>query len=218
MEYFDVLKTVKLFEGIETGGLESALGCLAARTVKHGKGETVLAAGGRPEYVGIVLAGRLHIVKDGYDGSCMLLAALGPGGIFSEALCCAGITESPVAVITHGEATVMRIKFSRLLSICPKMCAFHTKLIENMLRLIARKNLYLQSRMEITNLKTIRTKVLSYLESFSAERKGKKITIPHNREQMAEYLCIDRSALSHELMKMKADRLINYRKNIFDLL
>jgi len=217
MKYFEVIKTVKLFDGIEADSLESALGCLGARTAGYGKGETLIAAGSKPSDVGIVLTGQLHIVKDGYDGGRALLATLVPGDIFAEALCCAGIAESPVTVISQCESTVMLIKFARILSNCPKVCAFHTKLTENMLRLIARKNLYLQSRMEITNLKTVRAKVLAYLESFT-ERQGKKITIPHNREEMAEYLCADRSALSHELMKMKADGLIDYRKNKFELL
>ena len=96
------------------------------------------------------------------------------------------------------------------------MNIFHTKLIENMLGLIANKNLMLQSRMEIVCMKSVRAKVLQYLKSFVPEQ-GREITIPFNREKLAEYLCVERSALSHELAKMKRDGLIEYRKNKFIL-
>jgi len=110
---------------------------------------------------------------------------------------------------------VMLLRFSRILHTCPDSCAHHTKLIANTLSLVANKNLYLQNRMEIVSLKSIRSKVLRYLESFIPQQ-GRSITIPLSRGEMADFLCVDRSALSHELMKMKKDGLIDYRQNRFE--
>ena len=215
--YREALGAVNLFKGIAADDLVSMLDCLQACPVKFKKGKHLLRAGDRPEHVGVVLAGRLHVVRDDADGNHTLLAALGETDIFAEALCCAGVAESPVTVIADTDVTVMLLGFSRILSTCSNTCAFHQKLIENMLQIVAQKNLYLQDRMELIRTKSVRAKVLSYLGIF-ARKRGIAFTIPLNREGMADYLCVDRSALSHELIRMKRDGLITYRKNSFTLL
>ena len=214
--YFDVLKIVGLFRGIGATELTTMLKCLGAEIRDVSRNEIVLLTGDKPQYVGIVLIGQLHIVREDYDGNRSLIAAVTPGEIFAEALCCAGIPESPVTVVPDIDSTIMLLSFSRILHTCPNSCAYHTKLIENMLRLIANKNLQLQSRMEVVSIKSIRAKVMRYLESFVPSQ-GRNITIPFNREQMADFLYVERSALSHELSKMKKDGLIDYRKNTFIL-
>jgi len=213
-EYYLLLEKVCLFSGIETNDLEALLRCLGAGIKKVVKGEIILLAGDTPRHVGIVLTGQLHIIREDRDGNRTLIAAQAPGEIFAEALCCAGVSESPLTVIAEADSTVLMLDFTRVLKTCSNACAFHAKLIENMLRLIAGKNIFLQNRMEIISLKSIRAKVMLYLESFQVEH-GRKIIIPLNREEMADYLCVERSALSHELAKMKKDGLIEYRKNCF---
>jgi len=205
-----------LFQGIDEAALASMLRCIGAKTRHLQKGEIVLLAGDRPECIGVVLIGLLHILREDYDGDRSLLAALPPGQIFAEALCCAGVAESPVTVMAHTGAAVLLLPYQRIPRACPNACAHHAKLIENLLRLTAEKNLLLQSRMEIVSLKSVRMKVLCYLESF-APGQGQPITIPFNREEMADYLCVERSALSHELARMKRDGLIEYQKNRFRL-
>jgi len=205
-----------LFQGIKEAALDSMLRCIGAKTEHTRKGEIILLAGDRPEYIGAVLAGQLHILREDCDGNRSLLAIISPGEIFAEALCCAGIAESPVTVTAHTDATVLLLPYRRIPRTCPNACAHHGKLIENMLQLVANKNLLLQSRMEIVSLKSVRAKVLRYLASFGSEQ-GLHITIPFNREEMADYLCVERSALSHELARMKRDGLIEYRKNCFVL-
>jgi len=213
-EFLHVLKTVALFGGINGDELEAILGCIEAekRTVK--KGQIVLLAGDSPRHIGIVLTGQMQIVREDYDGNRNLLAVLTAGDIFAEALCCAGIPESPVTVLSDLDSTVLLMRFERILESCPNSCSFHRKLIENMLRIIAGKNLMLQSHMEILSLKSIRARVLRYLETL-ASKQGRRIIIPLDREELANYLCVDRSALSHELSKMKNDGLIEYDRNTF---
>lgn len=215
--YLNVLETVGLFEGIDTAELETMLTCLNAEIKNVSRDEIVLLAGDKPRYVGIVLSGQLHILWEDYAGNRLLVAAITSGELFAEALCCAGAEESPISVTADMNSTVMQLSFSRILHTCPNSCAFHTKVIENMLKVIANRNLNLQTRMEVVCLKTVRAKVRHYLEAL-AHKQGQNIVIPFNREEMAGFLCVERSALSHELSKMKKDGLIDYRKNEFTIL
>lgn len=214
--YLSVLKAVSLFKGIDDDELESMLGCISAEVKAIGKGSVILLAGDTPRQVGVVLSGQVHIIREDYDGNRSLIAVLTSGDVFGEALCCASVSESPVTVISNLDSTVILMSFEKLLYVCPNSCSFHRDLIKNMLRLIADNNLMLQTHMEILSMKSIRARVLRYIESF-APKHGCEIAIPLNREELANYLCVERSALSHELMNMKKDGLIEYRKNKFIL-
>jgi len=216
IEYFDLLKSASLFKDIKDGELETLLACVGAKVEAAGKGETILNAGDKPNFIGIVLKGLVHIVRDDYDGNRSLIATAAPGEIFAEALCCAEVQESPVSVLASVDSEIMTAPFYDIVHTCPLSCSFHTKLIENMLGLIANKNLMMQERMEIVSMKSIRAKVTRYLDSL-AVKQGRRIAIPFNREELADYLCVERSALSHELSRMREDGLIEYKKNIFIL-
>jgi len=216
-EFYEILKKVGLFDGIDVSDLEKMLECHGAERRTFHKNDILLLAGDKPRYIGIVLKGDLHISREDRDGNRHLITAVTPGRIFAEALCCAGVTESPVTVTSETDSQVLLLDFSRMLSTCSNSCLFHARLIQNMIRLIARKNLFLQHRMEIISLKSIRAKVRLYLEAFVPSQ-GRDITIPFNREELADHLCVERSALSHELARMKADGIIDYQKNKFTLL
>ena len=213
-DYLPVLKTVRLFSGIGPGELEPMLGCIGAKAKSVRKGAIILLAGDTPQHVGIVLAGQLQIIREDHDGNRSLISVLTPGDTFAEALCCAGVAESPVTVLADLDSKIILLSFERILHTCPNSCSFHRDMIKNMLGIIARKTLQLQNHMEILSMNSIRAKVLRYIETF-AQKQGKEITIPLNREELANYLCVDRSALSHELSKMKRDGLIEYEKNRF---
>ncbi|MCL2211045.1 MAG: Crp/Fnr family transcriptional regulator [Treponema sp.] len=212
--YLDVLESTGIFKNIDNSERSILLECMNARTENIKKGQIILLAGNKLESFGIVLAGLFHIIRENYEGNRSLIAAMPPGGIFAEALCCAGVTISPVTVIAAEDSCYMKLYFPRFLKTCSSSCTFHVKLIENMTSIIAKKNLMMQNKMEILELKTIREKVMRYLESFSKIN----ITLPFNREEMADFLCVERTALSHELIKMKKDGLIDYKKNKFVML
>lgn len=216
-KYLEILGKVSLFQEIAADDLSAMLSCLSAETAHYQKNEILLLTGEKPERVGIVLSGRLQVIKESLEGERTIMAILEPCDLFAEALCCAGIEESPVTVVADSHGEVMLLNFPRILQVCSRTCLFHHKLIENMLRIIANKNLFLQDRMDIVRKKSVREKVLSYLEGF-AVKQGRAVTIPLNREEMAGYLCVERSALSHELMKMKRDGILQYNKNSFTLL
>lgn len=212
-----VLKSAALFKGIEDAAFEPMLACIGATTATVGKGEIILLAGDKPRHVGITLTGVLHVIREDYNGNRLLLAAIPPGEMFAEALCCADVAKSPVTVMAASGATAMLLPYARILQTCPNSCPFHTQLIANMLRIIARKNILLQNRMEILSLTSIRAKVLRHLESFVPQEDG-RIAIPFNREELADFLCVDRSALSHALARMRKEGVIEFRKNTFRVL
>jgi len=215
--YFDVLQKCGLFDGLNAADLTALLRCLGAESKHIAKGQSVLRAGDAPSAIGIVLAGQLHIVRDDYYGNRSLDAVLAPGELFAEALCYAEVAESPVTVTASCDSVILLLRGQRILRSCERACAFHAQCIENMLRTIANKNLRLQSRMEILSLKSIRARVLRYLEPFCPKQHS-GFTIPLNRAELADYLCVERSALSHELARMQGEGLILYRKNWFSVL
>ncbi|MCL2671719.1 MAG: Crp/Fnr family transcriptional regulator [Clostridiales bacterium] len=215
--YFDILQRTELFKGIGDADLAAMLHCLGAEIKPAPKNQVLLRAGDAPQSIGIVLAGQLHIVRDDYYGNRSIEAVLGPGELFAEALCYAKVMESPVTVIANSDAIILLLRGRRILHSCQSACAFHTTFIENMLRTIANKNLRLQSHMEILSLKSIRARVLRYLEPFRPKQHN-GFTIPFNRAELADYLCVERSALSHELARMQREGLITYRKNRFNMI
>lgn len=213
-EQLDVLLATPLFEGISYDNTLSMLSCLGARKRACPRDTVVLAAGSLMEHVGVVLSGTLHLLQEDENGDRILLAPLGPGSFFGEALCCAGVRESPVTVIAETAANVMLLDFKKILNVCPRTCQHHTQLIENMMCIIAKKNLFLQSRLEILSKKSIRERVLLFLHSQCRQR-GRPFTVSLDRNGMADYLGTDRSALSRELGRMKADGLLDFDKNVF---
>ncbi len=215
-QYGDILEKTQVFAGISREQQLSLLPCLGGHVERYESGRALLRLGQRPVEMGMLLGGRAHILKASADGTEALVAALGPGDVFAETLCCAGVPESPVTVMAVESCTVLLMRYEAMIKGCPKACGFHQRLLENMLQMLAQKNLQLQHRMDILALKTLREKVLEYLQSLP-KGPGGRITLPLNRERMAAFLGADRSALSHELMRMKADGLISYRKNEFVL-
>lgn len=203
-----------LFKDIDSKHFAQMLSCVGAVEKRYHKDEIVLMAGERPTHVGVILAGHVHILHECLDGSSFLVGALEGGGIIGGALVCADVSESPVSVRAKAKSLVLLIDFACILNACRDSCPHKLILQRNMMRHVASQSLQLQKRLEIVSIKSVRTKILRYLGTFADHR---DITVPFNRQDMADYLCVERSALSRELAKMKQDGLIDYRKNKFTL-
>lgn len=217
MLFLEEIKKAQLFWGMEDEDIKSLIKCLNAVIKKYKKGSYILSAGEPVDYVGIILEGQAGITKDDADGGRSVIAQLMPSDHFAETLCCAGVKISPVNVIAQTEAVAIQLDFKRILTTCPNTCRFHSQLIENMLMVLASKNLYLQERTEYLSQKSIRGKVMKYLYN-AAKGSNRSFSIPYSREQLADYLSIDRSALSRELSKMKDEKIIDYWKSEFKIL
>lgn len=209
-------KTV-LFRGIEADELETLLDCLKAERKVYGKGETVYHAGDSVQALGMVLAGSVRIESDDVWGNKSILDQIGPGQVFAETYACIPSEPLMVSVIAAGDAEILFLNTGRMLHTCSGACPFHSKLIRNLLAVSSQKNLNLSRRIFHTSSKSIRGRLLSYL-SFQAARQGSfEFSIPFNRQQLADYLSVDRSALSNELSRMQKDGLLTVEKNHFVL-
>ena len=213
---FDRIKNNPLFHGIEYNDFERMFCCIEAKTQKYKKDDIVLLSGGTISFVGVILSGGVIIIKEDIDGNIMLLTELTTSDIFGEVFACAGIDRSPVTVQVSEDSEILFINYKKIIAVCSSACGFHSKLIENMLSLIARKNLMLNQKIEILSKRTTRDKLLAFFDMH--RNAAKTFTIPYNREEMAQYLCVDRSAMSSELCKMRDEGLLRFHKNLFEFL
>ena len=208
---------VGLFEGIAPAEVTRLISCLGVRTRSCKKGETILREGDVVDFIGIVLYGSVQVSRTDPVGNRILLSSFGPGTVFAESLSCAGVAKSPVSVVSAEDSSILFIPCHRVLRSCESACSYHTTLIENLTKLLARKNLLLNSRIEIIAKRTIREKVLAFLEQERGASGGDTITVRYSRNEMADFLCVDRSALSRELGAMQRDGLIRFEGNVFTL-
>jgi len=216
-EHIELLQKAEIFKGIEERDLKSVLKCLDAKTEKYKKDETVFTEGDRIIRIGIVLSGRLHLVKYDYYGREDIISGVTTGDIFGEAAAFSTEKILPLNVVSVTDSEILFIDYKRLCTTCGNACAFHSKLIESMITVISDKNIKLNRKLDYMSRKKIRDKLLAYLYDYSKVKKSKVILIPFNREQLADYLSVDRSALSAELGKMRKEGILNFRKNRFEL-
>ncbi|MCL2840555.1 MAG: Crp/Fnr family transcriptional regulator [Defluviitaleaceae bacterium] len=215
-EIFNIAKDNPLFYDIIFIDFDEVLHCLSCRVIGHKKDDIILLAGDTINYVGLILSGGVKILREDINGNATIVTRLGVSEIFGEVFSCAEVTHSPVTVRADENTEILCIDYNKIITSCAKACRFHTQLIKNMLKLLAEKNLMLYRKNEILSKRTIREKLLCFLN----QQRGtsKKFTIPFNRGEMADYLCIHRSAMYLELCKMRTEGLIEFKKNTFEIL
>lgn len=207
-----------LFAGIRPEDMEGMLGCIGYHVRAYEKGEIIAFEEENINHVGVVLTGAVDMLKEDLWGNRTMLVRAYPEDVFGETFACGEDSLSVVTFAAAENSRVLFLSFCRVMHTCTHACVFHQTLIENMVRLIARKNRELMRKVEVVSKKTLREKILAYL-SIQAQTQGKSsFEIPLGRVEWAEYLCADRSALTRELAKMKDEGLINYQRNSFEIL
>jgi len=209
---------VPVFKDIDPTCLEGLLTCINARRVEFKKGEFIIEAGEPTHEFGILLEGSARSIKYDESGKLTIITMIERGGAIGVLLAAKHGKTSPLAVQATENAVVLMIPFARLVRPCEKNCLRHKQLLLNYIELIAEKGLELHERINCLLEPTVRTKIMSYLTRVAREQKSQKIILPFNRNIMAEYLNIERSALSRELSRMKKDGLIEYCKNKFEII
>lgn len=212
-----ILRKSPLFAGIEPDDIKSMLGCLDASRRKYGKNEILLHSGDIVSSFGIILSGRVHITNDDFWGNCNIIDDAVPGDAFAESYACTEGASLDISVIAAEETEVLYIAVGRVLIACPSACEFHTRLIRNLLSVIARKNIMMNRKLTHLTRRTTREKLLSFLSAESARRGSAAFDIHFNRQQLADYLSVDRSAMSAELCRMRNEGLLEFDKNHFIL-
>ena len=217
-KYFEVLRKCKLFDEIEDEDLTSLLGCLGVAVKSFEKKETVIAEGDPARYIGIVLSGSVQIVSIDFFGNRNILSAVEPSELFAESFACAQTDAIPINVIAADTCEIMLIDCHRILHTCSNTCEFHRQLIFNLLKIMATKNIMFHQKIEISSKRSTREKLTTYL-MFQAKKAGSNsFDIPFNRQELADYLEIDRSGLSAQISQLRREGVLKSRRNHFELL
>ncbi len=210
-----LLSNTKLFQGIEESEIESLLQCLSAQKRDFQKGDTILSEGDITENMGLVLSGMALISSGDVWGGNSILGSVAPGSVFAEVYACIPGEPLRISVTAAEDTSVLFINVGRVLTTCSNACPFHTRLVRNLLTVCAYKSLQLSQRILHTSAKSIRGRLLSYFSECAKRSGNLAFQIPYNRQQLADYLGVDRSALCNTLSKMQKEGLIAYERNHF---
>ncbi len=216
-EFFPVIRSSPLFSGISEEELAAMLTCLDAKKESFPKDAFLLRAGDTAESIGLVLSGSVLVIQEDIWGNRNILSKSGPGHTFAAAYACAPGSVLSASVVAETPVTVMLLNVGRVLNVCSSACSHHSRIIRNLLGELAEKNLRLSEKLTHMGQRSTRAKLMSYL-SAEAQRLGRyEFDVPFSRQQLADYLAVERSGLSLELGKMRAEGLLDFHKNHFVL-
>ena len=216
----DFMNEVKspLFDGISPEDRKTMLGCIGYHIGTFRKGDIVAFEEENIKHIGILLSGAVDMVKEDLWGNKTMLVRMRKDELFGETFACGEDNMSVVTFVVSEDAKILFMPLDRVMHSCTLACVFHHRLIENMVHIIANKNRDLMRKVEVVSKRTIRERLLAYLSIQAQIQESRYFEIPLGRVELAEYLCVDRSALTRELAKMKDDGLIDYDKNCFRIL
>lgn len=203
----------QLFRGLDEAEITSLLGCLNAVERSFQKGEVILSEGSITENIGIVLSGMAMISCSDIWGNTSILGNVAPGSVFAEVYACIPGQPTLVSVSAVEDTSVLFMNVGRVLAVCTNACPFHTRLVRNLLTVCAHKSLQLSQRIQHTSSKFIRGRLMSYFSECAKRAGSNSFLIPYNRQQLADYLNVDRSTMCNELSKMQKDGIIEYERN-----
>lgn len=216
--YLPILKRSRLFFGMSESDILSMLKCLNAKKHHYKKGEYVFNQGDSVRYITILVEGSLHIQRDDFWGNRSIVNRIDVGELFAEAYTSPGSCPIPNDVIALENSVVIFLEIERVLHVCFANCGFHSTVIQNLFYAISEKNRKLMQKLWHITERSTRSKLMSYLSERAKEAKSNSFTIPFNRQQLADFLSVDRSAMSNELCKMRDEGLLTFDKNHFTLI
>lgn len=217
-DFFDILRECPLFDRIGDESLKEMLGCLNAKERSYKKGDAVFAEGDKAKYLGIVLEGSVQLVRVDYYGNRSILANIEPPQLFGEAFACAGMKSLPVDAVAATDTRILLLDAQRIARPCGNACPCHGQTILNLLHIVAKKNLVLHQKIEITSKRSTREKLMTYLLLQAKKAKSHTFTVPYDRQELADYLEVDRSGLSAEISKLRNEKVLECRRSTFTLL
>jgi len=219
MKFFcNYLHESPLFAGISKNCIPAMLGCLGARTLECKKGSAIISIGDRAENLGVVLNGKIQMVNLDYYGNRSIVAEMESSQVFGEVFACSDIAVMPVDIVASEDSSVLLLNARRITQVCTNACSFHRQIIFNLLKIVAAKGLMFGQKINVVSKRTTREKLLTYLGTVAEQEGDDTFTIPYNRQELADYLEVDRSGLSSEIGKMCKEGIIRCHRSNFTLL
>ncbi|MDD6071963.1 MAG: Crp/Fnr family transcriptional regulator [Clostridiales bacterium] len=217
-QYIPTLKRTKLFAGVNDDEISAMLDCLQAKLLSYKKGDYVFRQGEPIDKITVLLEGKLLIQKDDFWGNRSIVNVIDIGEMFGEAYVAPESKTILNDVIADADSVVIFFDIRKIITVCPSACDFHSKVVQNMFFAISEKNRKLIQKLGHLSKRSTRAKLISYLSEESKRQNRNTFTIPFNRQQLADFLSVDRSAMSSELCKMRDEGLLLFEKNRFTLL
>lgn len=215
-KYLDILKGSKLFANVSEDEIGGMLSCLDAHERHYKEGEFVFRQGDKVDSVSVLVDGALLVQADDYWGSRSIITQVGVGELFGQAY----LAGEPIMndVVAAEDSAVIFFDAKRVLTTCSSACPFHNRVIRNLFFALSETNLRLVTKLGHIQKRTTREKLMSYLSLMAKKAGRSSFTIPFNRQELADFLSVDRSAMSAELGRMRDEGLLTFDRNRFTLL
>ena len=217
-QYIPLLKHTQLFSGVGDEEVSAMLQCLQAKLLTYKKGDYVFRQGEHLDSITVLAKGKLLIQKDDFWGNRSIINAIAVGEMFGEAYLAPESGTILNDVIAEEPSEVIFFDVRKIITVCPSACRFHSMVVQNLFFAISEKNRNLVQKLGHISKRSTRAKLISYLSEEAKKHNSSTFTIPFNRQQLADFLSVDRSAMSNELCKMRDEGLLAFEKNHFHLL
>lgn len=217
-KHFDIVRKCALFSDINDVDLNELLKCLNATVKTYDKRDTILYEGDTVKHIGIVLSGCVQLERTDYEGNRSIVNKICPSEIYGEAFACAESCKIPMDVIAAERSEIMLVDCSKVVNTCCNSCGFHNKMIYNLLKIVSTKNILLNQKADITAKRTTRDKLMAFLMAQKKKHGKNSFVIPYDRQELADYLEVDRSGLSAEISKLRKEGIIESNRSQFKIL
>ena len=218
IKYIETLKHTQLFSGVSDSEISAMLNCLQARSLSFRKGDYVFREGEHIDTITVLVEGKLLVQHDDFWGNRNIVNVIRTGEMFGEAYVSPDSGSLLNDVIAEEDSVVIVLDVKKILTVCSTACCFHSMVVQNLFFAISEKNRKLVQKIGHMSKRSTRAKLLSYLSEEAKRHNSRHFTIPFSRQQLADFLCVDRSAMSNELCKMRNEGLLLFNRNEFTLL
>lgn len=216
-QYLFILRNSPFFQGMSEAEILAVIQCVSASVLRKKKDEYIFRVGDSTESMGLVLKGSVLVLQEDLWGHRNIIHRIGPGEYFAEPFAATAGSVLNVSVVADEDTECMLLNMERFLQTCPHACAHHNRMVRNLVSVMARRVLDLNEKLTHMAKRSTREKLLSYLSAESMRQGKLSFTIPYDRQQLADYLSVERAAMSVELSKLQKEGLLKTNRNHFEL-
>ena len=217
-KYLPILRSSPFFKGLNDNEILSILHCVNATVISKERDSYIFRAGDSTELTGLAASGCVLVIQEDLWGHRNILSKCHAGDFLGEPYAARPGAVLNISVVADEDCEIIFLNVQRLLVTCPIACEHHQKLIRNLVSVLANKILILNDKITHVGKRTTRDKLLSYLSAESIRHSSLSFDIPFDRQQLADYLCIDRAAMSTEISKLQKEGFIKTNRNHFELI